>query len=62
MAFMRTADDPVPTDVVKPARAIDLRLVAESIDVDIETLHQLNPSLLRLATPDDPFVSNCIFH
>ena len=47
-------DDPVPSDVVKPGRAIDLRLVAETIDVDIETLHQLNPSLLRLATPDDP--------
>jgi len=47
-------DDPVPTDVVKPGRAIDLRLVAETIDVDVETLHQLNPSLLRLATPDDP--------
>src|SRR5215467_8667362 len=45
---------PVPTDVVKPGRAIDLRLVAETIDVDVETLHQLNPSLLRLATPDDP--------
>ena len=47
-------DDPVPTDMIKPGRAIDLRLVAETIDVDIETLHQLNPSLLRLATPDDP--------
>jgi len=47
-------DDPVPTDVVKPGRAIDLRLVAETIDVDADTLHQLNPSLLRLATPDDP--------
>ena len=47
-------DDPVPADVVKPGRAIDLRLVAETIDVDAETLHQLNPSLLRLATPDDP--------
>src|SRR5579859_1636577 len=47
-------DDPVPTDVVKPGRAIDLRLVAETIDVDVETLHQLNPALLRLATPDDP--------
>ncbi|HWZ96786.1 MAG TPA: transglycosylase SLT domain-containing protein [Candidatus Dormibacteraeota bacterium] len=47
-------DDPVPTDIVKPGRAIDLRLVAESIDIDVETLHQLNPSLLRLATPDDP--------
>jgi len=45
---------PVPTDVVKPGRAIDLRLVAETIDTDVETLRSLNPSLLRLATPDDP--------
>jgi len=44
----------VPTDVVKPGRAIDLRLVAETIDVDVETLRGLNPSLLRLATPNDP--------
>jgi membrane-bound lytic murein transglycosylase D len=47
------AEAPVPTDVVKPGRAIDLRLVAETIDVDVETLRALNPSLLRLATPDD---------
>src|SRR3979409_1529636 len=45
---------PVPTDVVKPGRAIDLRLVAETIDVDLSTLRALNPSLLRLATPADP--------
>ncbi len=45
---------PVASDVVKPGRAIDLRLVAETIDVDVETLRTLNPSLLRLATPDDP--------
>jgi membrane-bound lytic murein transglycosylase D len=45
---------PVPTDVVKPGRAIDLRLVAETIDVDVATLRSLNPSLLRMATPDDP--------
>ena len=45
---------PVPTDVVKPGRPIDLRLVAETIDVDVETLRSLNPALLRLATPDDP--------
>ena len=44
---------PVATDIVKPGRAIDLRLVAETIDVDVETLRALNPSLLRLATPDD---------
>jgi membrane-bound lytic murein transglycosylase D len=47
-------EEPVPTDVVKPGRAIDLRLVAETIDVDVETLRSLNPALLRLATPDDP--------
>jgi membrane-bound lytic murein transglycosylase D len=46
-------EPPVPTDIVKPGRAIDLRLVAETIDVDVETLRALNPSLLRLATPDD---------
>src|SRR5262250_284196 len=45
---------PVPTDVVKPGRPIDLRLVAETIDVDVEALRSLNPSLLRMATPDDP--------
>jgi membrane-bound lytic murein transglycosylase D len=45
---------PVRFDVVKPGSAIDLRLVAETIDVDVETLRSLNPSLLRLATPDDP--------
>jgi membrane-bound lytic murein transglycosylase D len=44
----------VETDTVKPGRAIDLRLVAETIDVDVATLRTLNPSLLRMATPDDP--------
>ncbi len=47
-------ETPVSTDVVKPGRPIDLRLVAETIDVDVETLRALNPSLLRMATPDDP--------
>lgn len=46
-------EQPVPYDVVKPGRAIDLRLVAETIDVDVETLRALNPALLRLTTPDD---------
>ena len=45
---------PVSTDIVKPGRPIDLRLVAETIDVNLETLRLLNPSLLRMATPDDP--------
>jgi len=47
-------EKPVPFDVLKPGSAIDLRLVAETIDVDVDTLRSLNPSLLRLATPDDP--------
>jgi len=47
-------DQPVDSDVVKPGRAIDLRLVAETIDVDVATLRALNPSLLRMATPEDP--------
>jgi len=47
-------EQPVPIDIVKPGRAIDLRLVAETIDVDVDTLRNLNPALLRLATPDDP--------
>jgi peptidoglycan lytic transglycosylase D len=47
-------EPPVQTDVVKPGRAIDLRLVAETIDVDVDTLRTLNPSLLRMVTPDDP--------
>jgi membrane-bound lytic murein transglycosylase D len=46
-------DVPVETDAVKPGRAIDLRLVAETIDVDVATLRTLNPSLLRMATPDN---------
>jgi membrane-bound lytic murein transglycosylase D len=47
-------DAPVEADVIKPGRAIDLRLVAETIDVDVATLRALNPSLLRMATPEDP--------
>src|SRR5260370_38217776 len=45
---------PVATDIVKPGRAIDLRLVAETIDGDVETLRSLKSPVLRLATPQDP--------
>jgi len=41
-------------DTVKPGQAIDLRLVAETIDTDLESLRSLNPELLRLVTPPDP--------
>jgi len=52
-------DEPVHSDTIKPGRAIDLRLVAETIDVDVDTLRSLNPSLLRMVTPDDP---NFVLH
>ena len=52
-------DEPVHSDIIKPGRAIDLRLVAETIDVDVETLRSLNPSLLRMVTPDD---ANFVLH
>jgi membrane-bound lytic murein transglycosylase D len=42
------------TDSVKPGQAIDLRLVAETIDTDLESLRSMNPELLRLVTPPDP--------
>jgi membrane-bound lytic murein transglycosylase D len=48
------AEQPAEVDTLKLGRAIDLRLVAETIDVDVETLRSLNPSLLRMTTPDDP--------
>src|ERR1700680_40586 len=43
-------EPPVPTDAVKPGRAVDLRLVAETIGGDVGTPRALNPSLLRLGT------------
>src|SRR6202021_347548 len=41
-------------DTVKPGQAIDLRLVAETIDTDLESLRSMNPELLRLVTPPHP--------
>ncbi|MGD0906183.1 MAG: LysM peptidoglycan-binding domain-containing protein [Candidatus Acidiferrales bacterium] len=47
-------EPPQKADTVKPGQPIDLRLVAETIDTDLETLRGLNPELLRLVTPADP--------
>src|SRR6266852_4789047 len=47
-------ESPVRSDPVKPGHPIDLRLVAETIDVDVETLRSLNPQLLRMVTPKEP--------
>lgn len=47
------ADAPVQFDVVKVDYPVDLRLVAECVDSSVETLQELNPSLLRMTTPKD---------
>jgi membrane-bound lytic murein transglycosylase D len=47
-------EPPLKADSVKPGQPIDLRLVAETIDTDLDTLRSLNPELLRLVTPADP--------
>ncbi len=46
-------DVPVDTDRVRPGHPLDLRLVAETVDVSLETLRALNPQLLRTVTPND---------
>jgi membrane-bound lytic murein transglycosylase D len=52
-------DPPLRTDSVQPGHAIDLRLVAETIETDLDTLRLLNPELLRLVTPPTP---NFVLH
>jgi membrane-bound lytic murein transglycosylase D len=49
-------DQALKYDVVKVDYPVDLRLVAECVDVPVEQLIDLNPSLLRRTTPkDQPF-------
>ncbi len=51
-----TPEQPVPYDTVKIDYSVDIRLAAQCVDVSPTTLQDLNPSLLRLATPkDQPF-------
>ena len=47
------AEKPLAYDVVKIDYPVDLRLVAECVDVPASALQELNPSLLRLTTPKD---------
>jgi len=44
---------PLETDTIRINYPVDLRLVAECVDADLQTLTELNPSLLRLTTPRD---------
>ncbi len=49
-------DPALKYDVVKVDYPVDLRLVAECVDVPVEQMIDLNPSLLRRTTPkDQPF-------
>ncbi len=48
-----TLDPPVITDTVTINYSIDLRLVSDLVDVPVDELEALNPSLLRLDTPAD---------
>lgn len=42
---------PIETERVTISTPTDLRLIAETIDVPLETLESLNPQLLRMTTP-----------
>jgi membrane-bound lytic murein transglycosylase D len=44
-------DSPPKVDVTRINYPVDLRLVAECIDVSVDNLQDLNPSLLRMTTP-----------
>jgi membrane-bound lytic murein transglycosylase D len=46
-------EPPLQYDVVKVNYPVDLRLVAECVDAPVDTLVELNPSLLRRTTPKD---------
>ncbi len=47
-------DPPLFTDRVRPGRPVDLRLVAELLEVELDLLRTLNPHMLRTVTPPDP--------
>lgn len=46
-------DAPVPVDKVSIEYPVDLRLVAECVDISVDQLQDLNPSLLRMTTPKE---------
>jgi membrane-bound lytic murein transglycosylase D len=48
-----TLEKPLPYDTVKINYPVDLRLVAQCVDVSAAEVQDLNPSLLRLTTPKD---------
>jgi membrane-bound lytic murein transglycosylase D len=46
-------DPPLAVDRVNIDYPVDLRLVAECVDATVDTLQDLNPSLLRMTTPKE---------
>jgi membrane-bound lytic murein transglycosylase D len=46
-------DPPLVTDTVTTNYAIDLRLAADVVNVPVQEIESLNPSLLRMTTPPD---------
>jgi len=46
-------DKPEPADQVTINYPVDLRLVSECLDTSVDSLQELNPSLLRMTTPKD---------
>jgi membrane-bound lytic murein transglycosylase D len=50
------ADPPIDDDTVTVNGSVDLRLVADIVNVPVQQIVGLNPSLLRMATPpDEPY-------
>ena len=47
------SEPPLEADTVRINYPVDLRLVADCTDVSIDTIQDLNPSLLRMTTPKD---------
>src|SRR3954468_13229592 len=48
-----TPDPPLEADTVHIDYPVDLRLIAEAVDAPVESLQELNPSLLRMTTPKE---------
>jgi len=46
-------EPPFEAETLNISYPVDLRLVAECTDVDVQTIQDLNPSLLRMTTPKD---------
>jgi len=46
-------DDPLDFDVVNVNKALDLKVVADALNVSVDTIKELNPKLLRGVTPPD---------